>query len=582
MGRGPRRYLPPGKITNSELKEKALAPGKKDLLVTKDYRCVTFNVYRFYQLVHGGGPIISRESEEIYSRPTTSYLHGIVLVQTRARMRIARRKKRMLYMARLSVTQQAKGIIIDTKQQETADQINDMIKSESERRTVEKLKRACSLTQNIWRKKRDIVKEDNLLIVKLDQEVFSRAKGIPLDEPVGDEGLVVRDTHPILQIGNTSTYEKKITEEEGKIPFRIKKIPGTETAIIASTDNDQFAVGSKIASINGYPATSMTYEAVKRRLGTAAYPVILELERPYAREQVPTLDQIYKFADETLQYNSFKILLSNELLLIKHNAGNKSTYLTRLRVSETDMFYRTKFNPKITEEDHWKKFSLFSIKFVSMGKDIEKVTSNKKLNPMFFFSVTTEEREELILELPKFEVLTKLLKEEHLLKHKGKETPLTPKEQREFTQAKDAAKSAMQDFMVMCNGTEIFAKYPSDLFTPRVDPESKTREIENKGPDEAFVATLKAKYKDICKWVAESSDPSKRIRPEEKANKDTDNLLYLSDQEWQDLYHAEKTHKLYLMMNKLVHELRGTQIYVDGDGIPTIRRTAKTSLRKIA
>jgi len=48
-----------------------------------------------------------------------------------------------------------------------------------------------------------------------------------------------------------------------------------------------------------------------------------------------------------------------------------------------------------------------------------------------------------------------------------------------------------------------------------------------------------------------------------------------------ELFQLAKAKVVRKCMQKLVDEVRGSQIYVDGDGIPTIRRKAKTSLRKI-
>jgi hypothetical protein len=55
MGRGARRYIPPGRITNQGLLDASRKEGKKDLKIGKDYRAVNYNVWRFYELVHGGG-----------------------------------------------------------------------------------------------------------------------------------------------------------------------------------------------------------------------------------------------------------------------------------------------------------------------------------------------------------------------------------------------------------------------------------------------------------------------------------------------------------------------------------------------
>ena len=239
MGRGPRRYVPPGRITNDTLLQVFRAGGKKSLKISTNYRCVNYNVWRFYELVHGGGPCISRKEEDIYSAHGVSHLQGVIMVQTHMRMYLARLRRRTLYMIRLSGGQIAKSVLIKATQDGIKVLINGKIREEELKRKGEKLTKAALLTQNMWRKKKNYLAEESLERVKRDQEVFARAKGVALDEPTGTGGLVVRDLHPIIHIGNTTMYERRVTEEEGKVPFKIKKIPGSETAIIAESENDQ-------------------------------------------------------------------------------------------------------------------------------------------------------------------------------------------------------------------------------------------------------------------------------------------------------------------------------------------------------
>jgi len=111
-GRGPRRYLPPGKISNHTLIQQ-LALNRKDIAIAKEYRCVNFNVWRFYELVHGGGPIIARQEQEIYSPKGISFIHAIILVQTRIRIYLSKKERILLYMKRLSTCQVAKAVNVE-------------------------------------------------------------------------------------------------------------------------------------------------------------------------------------------------------------------------------------------------------------------------------------------------------------------------------------------------------------------------------------------------------------------------------------------------------------------------------------
>jgi hypothetical protein len=40
---------------------------------------------------------------------------------------------------------------------------------------------------------------------------------------MGGEGLVIREILPIVHIGNTRTYVCEITEDDGKIPFKLRR-----------------------------------------------------------------------------------------------------------------------------------------------------------------------------------------------------------------------------------------------------------------------------------------------------------------------------------------------------------------------
>ena len=68
-----------------------------------------------------------------------------------------------------------------------------------------------------------------------------------MDVATGSEGLVVEEVLPIVHIGTTLLYERTLTEEDGKIPFEVRKLPATEIAIIMrSTDPLVFVDGSKV------------------------------------------------------------------------------------------------------------------------------------------------------------------------------------------------------------------------------------------------------------------------------------------------------------------------------------------------
>lgn len=155
---------------------------------------------------------------------------------------------------------------------------------------------------------------------------------------VGAADEVVLDLLPIVRIGTTNIYVATITEEVGRIPFRTKRLPGSEVAVIANSSSETvFINGSKILSINSYPTSALTYEQVKRRLEQVTWPIVLELERPSKEEQVPSMDSILSIDEKTIQYNAFKILLAHGMDFVKHNKNNRGFHLTTIRISDKEV-----------------------------------------------------------------------------------------------------------------------------------------------------------------------------------------------------------------------------------------------------
>jgi hypothetical protein len=57
---------------DQELLAESRKEGKKELKIPTHYRCVNYNVWRFYELVHGGGPCISRK-EQVMGFPSPTH-----------------------------------------------------------------------------------------------------------------------------------------------------------------------------------------------------------------------------------------------------------------------------------------------------------------------------------------------------------------------------------------------------------------------------------------------------------------------------------------------------------------------------
>ena len=516
MGRGPRRYLPPGRISNSWLIETAALPGRHVLVKAEHYRCVNVNVWTFYQMVHLGGPCISRSDQDLYSDRALSFTQAIIYVQCRIRVYLARKLRDKLYTEHLSWGTVGRGILAGEIMKENKSFVHRLILSERRQRLDSKVRIAVSNTQKLWRKKAKAVPEENLARSRADQLIFARSKQGDGDLAVSsDIGVVVRDVHPIINVGTTSLYKEEVEEDEfmGRIPFEIQKVPWSEQAIISldpitrAVNPIRFVPGSKILTVNDEPTSLMTFQEFKEKLRTSPWPLKFDLERPIAPEKVMTWQKLSLIADEGLLYSAFKVFMQKDIPLIRHNPDEgfilaKKPWLTRIVLSDTHLYYKHKLDTMKTESDHWRSFSLFSIKFVSSGEDIDRVERLSR-HPSHVFSIRTQEKE-YIFEMPTEHHLNKLLAKEELKKLKNKR------------------------------------------------PDELTR----KGADES---------KDKAPGGIQYKEQKLTKKQQEDENKDA----------------AKRAAIVIKCMRHLVAELRRNQTFVDTSGIPTMRKSAKTTLRKV-
>eukprot|EP01041_Mallomonas_annulata_P009511 gene9511-19766_t len=248
--RDARRYAAPGRISNHLLFEGNKSVVRQGLVIARDYRVINYNVWRFYELVHGGGPVISRRFDDIYSPVAYSILQALIMIQVLIRCYLAKKTRDRLYTASFSSSLIAKKVMAKASEHILHTAVQTRIAESSKDRVLDKLEVAAILTQTLWRHKKRYIPEENLERRKRDQEVFDRARVTKRTEGVIDEmsrsdGMVVTDVHPIVHIGNTGIYTRTLTEDDG-VPFTIKRVPGGEGAVVEdSEDKERFRVGSK-------------------------------------------------------------------------------------------------------------------------------------------------------------------------------------------------------------------------------------------------------------------------------------------------------------------------------------------------
>jgi hypothetical protein len=518
MGRGPRRYLPPGRVDNDWLMDQIRNPGRHMIRVAEHYRCVNYNVWAFYTMVHTGGPCIPRKDQNVYSDVGMSYLQAVLLVQTRMRVYLARKQKRFLYMERFSRTFVARGILAGEMMELNKSIVHKSIQAERRKRLDSKVRQAVVLTQRLWRKKAKSVPEENLARSQADQEIFRRGAAMGAEAAVSsDLGIVVRVVHPVVNIGSTSTYFVTVEEDQymGRVPFEIQKVPWSEEAIIPLNpssphlDHLTYVPGSKILSVNDLPTASMTYTELKAKISTVPWPLRFELMRPVTPEKMMTWKKLMIIQDDGLLYSAFKLFLTNQMELIRHNPEDgiivpKKPWLTRIVLSDTHVYYRRKTDTKKSESNHWHNFSLFQIKYVCSSDEIDGLS--KRINKEACFSITTNEKQ-YVFEVPTKQQLDLLLLKEENKRYKNRR--------------------------------------PAELTSGGGDDDSY-----NTSTLEHLRTVTRTKY---------------------------------TPKNLQDQKHeaAKKGTIIVKCLKQLVDELRRHQTFVDADGVPTMRKAAKTSLRKI-
>lgn len=332
LGRDARRYTPPGKISNDSLVQVVDDGNGKNRLVPKaglkvvlHYRVVNYDVWRFYEIVHGGGPVISRQTEDIYAPKKFSRNQAAIFIQSWIRCCLAYNQKDKLYTSSLSCSPVALSVMTKASNDRRTGNVDKLISRVGDDRKKEKLVEAVKFTQTKWRHKKRYIPEENLERRKRDQEVFARAKVTKRQEGLVDEatqgdGLVVTSVHPIIHIGNTGILHYRLSDEEG-LPFRLDRLPGSEIAVIKKVEkvtSNKFIPGSKILSINYLPTASLTYDEVKDRFKTATYPLNLEVSRP------PNMKLLTDIVFKRLEDASTSFTMSSDEDLVRRQFSDDS------------------------------------------------------------------------------------------------------------------------------------------------------------------------------------------------------------------------------------------------------------------
>eukprot|EP01033_Poteriospumella_lacustris_P008747 gene8747-6286_t len=408
-------------------------PAKLDVIV--DYRVVNFNVWRFLQLVHGGGPVISRELPDLYAKQTYTFLHAVVMIQTRIRIKLARMQLQRLRLRKLSQTYAGKLLLVQEANQVIQARARRQLEDLRQARITKNLDTAATFTQNLWRLKKHYYNEEALEAKQKEQQSFAHVHRFQGDIALSNEQdghQVVLDRKPVIQLGSTNVYAVVFADNDGALPFVLHRLVGTQQAMVAkSKDERRIVPESILLSINGKPTNTLSYEEIKQDLSHAAFPLRLEFMKPYETRLLPTLMTLVQMkvhhAGKFAIYAAFKMAMIRGIRLIKHHAIGHglvcTSHRTVLKINDCELMYQSQqaqamhekyllvgstslrasaaMNKKGTgtggggggagtdegmlpydPEKEWVRFSLFDIKFIRDGRESE-IIQQRRASPLW-------------------------------------------------------------------------------------------------------------------------------------------------------------------------------------------------------
>jgi hypothetical protein len=343
----------------------------------------------------------------------------------------------------------------------------------------------------------------------------------------------------------------------GEFPFALTRRPGSQEAIISSSSNPNISLFSKIVSINDFPTELMSFEGIKRKLVAASFPLQLVLEQPLNADDAPTLTDLWRLRQQsTLQYNAFKLLMQRGMRVVKH--GKLNSHLTTMRMDNKNMYYTSKYTITANEDELWKSFSLLSLKFVLSGKDCEGLQGKYGwLSEHQCFEIVTDERSYLF-EVPVASKLKKLLKEEAQIRRKA------------WSLTHDVISDGPdQDFdQQLARYIEDIDSKQQDLMT--ADPYRHLESIKDYADAVALHCSSRSDK------TSSPSSPSLRSSPSKRAK-----MLLQPVEISEEEQAMTSRNTVVTCMQMLVKEVRGSQVFVDRQGLPVRRAQPKVSLRKI-
>jgi len=375
------------------------------------YRAVNYNLWIYWKMVHGGGPCISRKTKDILSQPACgSGAEAVSRLQRFARGAVAKADRCEKYWKALSRTAPGvREVLADYEQHRIRSRVDRVIKAAKVERTSARLALATRYTQRMWRSKKAYAfNDDNVRVMKHAQEIFALADG-EVEHASAGAPFVVEEGEAIVAVGATEQFDIKFTEADGpSLPIVLKKHACSELTFVHTVDakaliprkgRDMLVPDSVLLTVQAYPVSSLSHDAVMQRLTSARWPLTLRFERPLVDADVTSLADVLELdathpggLPDDLKLQMLKRLLSQGIAVRKHGRSG-SPHDTILYMNETILFWgvrnakKLQANSKIVRKkknvadenqaevrglsmkyDLTKAVSLYDLKYVRVGK----------------------------------------------------------------------------------------------------------------------------------------------------------------------------------------------------------------------
>ncbi|KAJ1452346.1 hypothetical protein M885DRAFT_527216 [Pelagophyceae sp. CCMP2097] len=358
------------------------------------YRAITYNLWIYWKLCHGGGPCISRKTKDMLSPSACGAgMEARSRLQRFGRGCVAKNQKLALYWRALSRTAPGvREVLVNFAERGARESAERAIRSARNVRTSSRLFTAARYTQRSWRSKKSYAfNDEHVRVMKHAQEIFAAAEGDV--ESGGSGAFVVEEGERIISLGKSEQYEVRFSERDGPtLPVVLKQHSCSELTFIAGIRegfvenaerraNKQLCRDSVLLVVQGYPVSSLTHAEAMKRVMSSKWPLVLRFERPLLETDVKSWAQVCRLYRDAsvampLKLQLMKRLLARGVDVVKHGRHG-APHASTLYINETFVFWEQRNARKMASDnpeslslkyDLSRGCSLYDLKYVRIGK----------------------------------------------------------------------------------------------------------------------------------------------------------------------------------------------------------------------